>query len=115
MVVKTLLRSCVCIDEIEEALDFKSLKLIIDYYHECSEDIRFLSRATRLWFVDLFIQKIGVLLKEAVLSFMFSIRNEEEKSPNLEQQLDLFKQQYWDFYRKHISNSDLYKYKPKDK
>jgi AAA15 family ATPase/GTPase len=108
---KQLPPSLICIDEIEEALDFKSLKFIIDYYQDCSKDIQviFTSHSPLVCgFVH--PRDWRVFKRNGAFVNVFS---PSEKEPDLEKQLDLYKQKYWDFYREHINNSDLYKFKPR--
>jgi len=98
--------SLVLVDEIENGLDFNRLKYIINYLRDHSDDSQVMISSHSPLVCD-FVHPgnwIVVKRKGPELNFMSPKLKEKE----LDDQLDLFKHKHWDFYTKHISNSEIY-------
>ena len=103
---KTYSPSLVLIDEVENGLDYKSLKFILDYYRDYSEDFQFVVSSHSPLVCELIHPKNWIVVKRIGSEIKFISPTDIEK--DLNQQLELFKQKHWDLYTKHISNSNIY-------
>jgi len=98
--------SFIIVDEIENGLDFHSLKYIIDYFKEYSDEIQITLSSHSPLVCELIHPIHWIIVKRRGVKIDFVSPNRVER--NLEEELDLFKHKHWDFYSKHISNSNLY-------
>ena len=97
--------SLILIDEIENGLDYKTLKFVVQYLQSHSDDSQiFISSHSPL--VCEFIKPNSWLVAKRVGKIINFINPSEVE--NIENQLELFKQEHWEMYRRHISNSELY-------
>jgi len=101
--------SLILIDEIENGLDFKTLKYIVRYFQEYSDDSQIIMSSHSPLVCDFVSPDKWIIVKRKGTKLSFISPKEVES--NLDDQLDLFKQKHWDFYMKHISSSDLYRVK----
>ncbi len=98
--------SLILIDEIENGLDFKRLKYIIDYLKDYAEDSQVLIASHSPLVCDFVHPGNWKVAKRKGPEVEFlSPKNQEDE---LDSQLDLFKHKHWEFYSKHISNSEKY-------
>lgn len=99
--------SLILVDEIENGLDFKSLKYIINYFKDYSDESQIIISSHSPLVCDFVHPENWIIVKRkgAKLSFI----SPKAKEKDLDSQLDIFKQKHWDFYTKHISNSEKYK------
>jgi hypothetical protein len=98
--------SLVLIDEVENGLDYKSLKFILDYYKDYSEDFQFILSSHSPLVCELIHPKHWIIVKRKGSEIRFI--SPSETGEDLDHQLELFKQKHWDLYTKHITNSDIY-------
>jgi predicted ATPase len=103
---KTFTPSLVLIDEVENGLDYKSLKFILDYFKDYSEDFQFILSSHSPLVCELIHPKHWIIVKRKGSEIKFVSPGEIVE--DLDLQLELFKQKHWDFYTKHITNSDIY-------
>ena len=98
--------SLVMVDEIENGLDYKSLKFILNYFQDYSNDIQIALSSHSPLVCELIHPKNWIVVKRngAKINFL----SPKEMEEDLDSQLDLFKQKHWDLYTKHISNSNIY-------
>ncbi len=99
--------SLILIDEIENGLDFKTLKYIIKYYEEYSDDSQVIMSSHSPLVCDFVSPTKWIIVRRSGTKLRFIAPHDVEN--DLNSQLDIFKQKHWDFYLKHISNSRLYK------
>ena len=99
--------SLILIDEIENGLDFKTLKYIIKYYEEYSDDSQVIMSSHSPLVCDFVSPTKWIIVRKIGNELRFIAPHDVEN--DLNSQLDIFKQKHWDFYLKHISNSRLYK------
>lgn len=96
--------SLICIDEVEEGLDFKSVKYITQYLQDYSQNMQVLFTSHSPNIIEFIHPKYWKIVRRK--GPIIKITSLEED--NLNEDLEFFRQKYWDFYTKHISNSDLY-------
>ena len=101
--------SLIAVDEIENGLDFKTLKFIIQYFLDYSDESQILLSTHSPLVCDFVhpnewrvVKRNGTTVK---------VKHPPEVEKQLDEQLELFKNRHWEFYSKHISNSRLYRVK----
>ena len=99
--------SLICIDELENGLDFKTLEYIVNYLQTYSSNIQMIvSSHTPLMaqFIPLkdwrIVRRKGANIK--------ATRPKDAEPDDLEAKLDLYNREYWEFYKNHVSESSLY-------
>ncbi len=99
--------SLILVDEIENGLDFNRLKYIIHYFRDHADELQVIISSHSPLVCDFVHPGDWIVVKRngAELNFM----SPKVKEKDLESHLDLFKRKHWDFYTRHISNSDIYK------
>lgn len=102
---ETLPPSLILVDEIENGLDFKRLKYIINYFKDYSDDSQILISSHSPLVCDFVHPGDWRVVKRngVELQFISPVETEED----LDAQLDLFKHKHWEFYTKHISSYTL--------
>lgn len=103
---KTKSPSLILVDEIENGLDFKRLKYIINYFQDYSDDSQIIISSHSPLVCDFVHPKYWIVVKRKGSTLNFISPNLIEK--DIESQLEIYKRRHWDFYTKHISNSNLY-------
>lgn len=98
--------SLILIDEIENGLDFKTLRYIINYLKDYSDDTQIAFSSHSPLVCEFVHPNYWIIVKRQGVEINFISPQEVEKG--IDKQLDTFKHKYWDFYSKHISNSNLY-------
>ncbi len=98
--------SLILIDEIENGLDFKSLKFILDFYKDYSDEYQFALSSHSPLVCELVHPKHWIVVKRSGAEIRFISPADTEK--DLDRQLDLYKQKHWELYTKHISSSNTY-------
>ncbi len=98
--------SLILIDEIENGLDFKTIKFIIQYLHDYSDDCQMMMSSHSPLICEFIHPRHWLVVKRKGTRLNFI--SPSAVDVDLDIQLDLFKQKHWDFYTKHISNSTLY-------
>jgi energy-coupling factor transporter ATP-binding protein EcfA2 len=98
--------SIIFIDEVDTSLDFKTLKFIVNYLKDYSTQTQIILSShspimsefvhPRDWHI---VRRKGSQIR---------VSKPEQVEENLDEQLNFFRQKYWDFYTKHVSGSDLY-------
>jgi len=101
--------SLVLIDEVENGLDFRTLKFIIRYLQENSDDTQIVITSHSPLVCDFVHPGDWIVAKKKGYKVNYISPAVVEKE--MEKQLELFKQEHWQFYSKHICNSLLYKVK----
>jgi energy-coupling factor transporter ATP-binding protein EcfA2 len=98
--------SLILVDEIENGLDYKRLKYIIKFLENYSDDMQIIITSHSPLVCDFIHPKNWIIIKRkgAILNFNSPSKVEE----NLEEDLELFQRNHWDFYSRHINNSDDY-------
>lgn len=99
--------SLILVDEIENGLDFKSLKYIINYLKDYSDESQIIISSHSPLVCDFVHPENWIIVRRKGSKLSFISPKSREK--DLDNQLDIFKQQHWDFYTRHISNSEKYK------
>jgi len=103
---KIVCPSLILIDEIENGLDFKTLKYIINYLKDYSDDSQIIFSSHSPLVCEFVHPNFWIIVKRSGVDISFiSPKNVEN---NIDEQMESFRQKYWDFYSKHISNSNLY-------
>lgn len=100
------LPSLVLIDEVENGLDFKSLKNILSYLYDHSDDSQIMITSHSPLVCEFISPHNWIIVKRSGNKLDFISPAEVDKK--LDNNLELFKHKHWDFYTKHISNSNLY-------
>ena len=95
----------ILIDEIENGLDFNRLKYIINYFKDYSDDSQIIIASHSPLVCDFVHPKNWRVVKRKGYEVSFLSPQLQE---DLDAQLDIFKHNHWDFYTKHISNSEKY-------
>lgn len=103
---KTKPPSLILVDEIENGLDFKRLKYIINYFQDYSDDSQIVISSHSPLVCDFVHPRHWIVVKRKGSRLDFVSPSLIEK--DIETQLELYKRRHWDFYSKHISNSNLY-------
>jgi energy-coupling factor transporter ATP-binding protein EcfA2 len=98
--------SLICIDEIENGLDFNTLQYITDYLRTYSENIQIIVSSHSPLMGKFIHPKDWQIVKRKGSKIRATKPSEIEQ--DLDEQLDLYKQEYWDFYEKHVSVSESY-------
>lgn len=98
--------SLILVDEIENGLDFKRLKYIINYFQDYSDDSQIMISSHSPLVCDFAHPRDWIVVKRKGSELHFMSPDLREK--DLDNQLDLFKHRHWDFYTRHISNSKSY-------
>ncbi len=98
--------SLICIDEIENGLDFKTLKYIIDYIKDYIDDIQFILTSHSPSISEFIHPRNWQVVKRSGSNIKVTKPIIVEK--DFDEKLEYFKQQYWDFYVKHVSESENY-------
>lgn len=98
--------SLILIDEIENGLDYKRLKSIIQHFIEYQDESQIIISSHSPLVCDFIHPENWHIAKRLGSKITFLSPKDIEK--NLDRQLDSFKQKHWEFYAKHISNSNLY-------
>ena len=106
---KIKLPSVILIDEIENGLDFKTLKYVVNYLKDCSEDSQIIMSSHSPLVCDFVNPNDWVVARRKGSKINYLSPKYIEK--NLNADLELFKFKHWEFYTKHISNSKLYRVK----
>ena len=103
---ETLNPSLILVDEIENGLDYKRLRFIIKFLENYSDDMQIIITSHSPLVCDFVHPKNWIVIKRngSTLHFNSPLKVEE----NLDEDLDLFKRNHWDFYSRHINNSDDY-------
>lgn len=103
---KLLHPTLIFIDEIENGLDFKSLKFIINYLKDYSDDSQIMITSHSPLICDFVHPENWIVVRRngATLKYLSPKFIEQD----MEKQLDLFKHKHWEFYTKHISTSQNY-------
>ena len=96
----------ILIDEIENGLDFRRLKYIINYFQDYSDESQIVISSHSPLVCDFVHPKHWIVVKRKGSKLDFISPNLIEQ--DIETQLDIYKRRHWDFYIKHISNSNLY-------
>lgn len=98
--------SLILVDEIENGLDFKSLKYIIEYLQDHSDDSQIIISSHSPLVCEFVHPGNWLIVKRngPVVNFI----SPGTKEKDLKSTLDLFKQNHWEFYTKHIAHSKLY-------
>jgi predicted ATPase len=99
--------SLILIDEIENGLDFNRLKYIINYFKDYADDSQILIASHSPLVCDFVHPGNWKVAKRKGTEVNFISPKFQEE--DLDSQLDLFKHKHWEFYTKHISNSEKYK------
>ena len=103
---KVLPPSLICVDEIENGLDYKTLKFVTQYLQDYSDDMQLFMSSHSPVISDFIHPKYWKIVKRN--GPKVNLMAPPEKEQKLDEQLELFKHRHWDFYAKHISNSKLY-------
>lgn len=103
---KVLPPSMICIDEIENSLDFKTLGFVTKYLKDYSDQIQIIMSSHSPIMSEFIHPKNWQIVKRRGAKIQISKPTLVE--PNLDEQLSFFREKYWDFYTKHVSSSDLY-------
>jgi len=98
--------SMIWIDEIENSLDFKTLKFITSYFKDYSDQIQIVMSSHSPIMSEFIHPKNWQIVRRHGAKIKISKPTLVEK--NLDEQLSFFREKYWDFYTKHVSSSDLY-------
>lgn len=98
--------SVILVDEIENGLDFKTLKFIINYFQEFQDDSQIIITSHSPLVCDFIHPKYWHIANRKGCKINYISPTNVESG--LSDQLEIFKQKHWDFYSKHISNSKLY-------
>lgn len=106
---KIKLPSIILIDEIENGLDFKTLKYAVNYFKDYSEDSQIIMSSHSPLVCDFVNPKNWIVARRKGYKINYLSPKYLEK--NLDFDLELFKFKHWEFYTKHISNSKLYRVK----
>ena len=101
--------SAILIDEIENGLDFKTLKYVVNYFKDYSEDSQIIMSSHSPLVCDFVNPKDWIVARRKGYKINYLSPKHIEK--NLDTDLELFKFKHWEFYTKHISNSKLYRVK----
>ena len=99
--------SLILIDEIENGLDFNRLKYIINYFKDYADESQILIASHSPLVCDFVHPGNWKVAKRKGTEVNFISPKFQEE--DLDSQLDLFKHKHWEFYTKHISNSEKYK------
>ena len=102
---KKLSPSLILIDEIENGLDYKTLKYVIHYLQSHSDDSQIFISSHSPLVCEFINPKDWLVAKRTGSTINFINPSEVE---DIENQLELFKQEHWELYSRHISNSKLY-------
>jgi len=106
---KIKLPSVILIDEIENGLDFKTLKYAANYFKDYSEDSQIIMSSHSPLVCNFVNPKNWIVARRKGYKINYLSPKYLEK--NLDADLELFKYKHWKFYIKHISNSKLYRVK----
>ncbi len=98
--------SMICIDEIENSFDFKTLGFITNYFKDYSDQIQVIMSSHSPIMSEFIHPKNWQIVKRHGAKIKISKPIIVEA--NLDEQLSLFREKYWDFYTKHVSSSSLY-------
>ena len=101
--------SLIAVDEIENGLDFKTLKFIIQYFLDYSDESQILLSTHSPLVCDFVHPNEWRVVKRNGTTV--EVKHPPEVEKQLDEQLELFKNRHWEFYSKHISNSRLYRVK----
>jgi hypothetical protein len=101
--------SLILIDEIENGLDYKRLKAIIQHFIDYQDESQIILSSHSPLVCDFIHPNNWHIVKRKGSAISFLSPKDVEK--DLDGQLNSFKQKHWEFYAKHISNSDLYSVK----
>lgn len=96
--------SLVFIDEVEDGLDYKTLRYIVEYLIDSSNDIQIFASTHTPIIINFVHPKHWRIVKRSGTKVSIMPINEQ----NLNDELKNYKNINWDFYTKHISNSNLY-------
>lgn len=98
--------SLIIIDEIENGLDFKTLKYIISYLKDYSDQSQIFITSHSPLVCEFIHPKHWLVVKRdgPLVKFLRPIILDQD----IEKTLNMFKQKHWDLYTKSISNSKLY-------
>ncbi|MBN1698818.1 MAG: ATP-binding protein [Spirochaetales bacterium] len=100
--------SLILIDEIENGLDYKTLKKIIKYLIDYSEDMQIIITSHSPLVCELVHPDHWRIIKRN--KSQINALSPREIESDLKSEMDLFQQKHWDFYTKHIGNSEKYNY-----
>ncbi|MBF0540593.1 MAG: ATP-binding protein [Nitrospirae bacterium] len=103
---ETLKPSLIIVDEIENGLDYKRLEFIIEFLKNYSDDMQIIIASHSPLVCDFIHPKNWIVIKRKGSTLHFNSPSKIEE--NLEEDLELFKRNHWDFYSRHINNSDDY-------
>lgn len=98
--------SLIFIDEVENGLDFKSLKFVIEYLKDYSAEMQIVLSSHSPLISEFIHPKNWHVIKRKGVNVRVS--NPQNVEVDLDDKLTLFKQRYWEFYTKHICNSTDY-------
>ncbi len=99
--------SLILIDEVENGIDFKRLKHIIRYLQDYSDDSQIIITSHSPLVCELVHPKSWMVVKRE--GSKLRVLSPQKIEKDLIEQLELFKNEHWEFYAKHISNSEEYK------
>lgn len=101
--------SLICIDEIENGLDYKTLRFVTEFLKDCSDDSQIMMTSHTPLIANFVHPQHWKVVKRSGPKVKFIAPLEVEKELDL--QLKDYQNTYWEFYVKHISNSPLYRVK----
>ncbi len=96
--------SLILVDEIENGLDFYRLKYIAHYLQNYADESQIIISSHSPLICDFVHPQNWIIVKRKGSEVNFLSPKAQEK--DLDVQLDLFKHNHWDFYTRHISNSE---------
>lgn len=98
--------SAILVDEIENGLDYKTLKFIVNHFKDFQDESQIIISSHSPLVCDFIHPKYWHIAKRngSIIHYL----SPTDIETDLSDQLDTFKQKHWDFYSKHISNSGLY-------
>ncbi|MFN7096066.1 MAG: AAA family ATPase [Gammaproteobacteria bacterium] len=98
--------SIIFIDEIENGLDFKTLGFVVKYLNDYSDIMQIIMSSHSPSISEFVHPKNWQVVKRK--GSKIKITKPSDVEPHLDEELELFRRKYWDFYTKHVSHSNLY-------
>lgn len=99
--------SLILVDEIENGLDYNRLKYIMKYLEDYSDDSQIIVSSHSPLVCDFVHPQNWIVVKRKGSDLNFI--SPEFVEDDIDKQLDIFKHRHWEFYTKHISNSNRYR------